>query len=323
VVLVTGATGFLGSVLVRQLVEAGEPVRVLRREGSALDLLGETAVRVEHALGDVTDPDAVRDAVRGSRVIYHCAGYVAFGAGDLERLHAVNVRGTAHVADAALAEGVARLVHTSSVSAFGRPERPTERPIDETAEWVPSRQNSAYARSKYAAELEVQRAVAEGLDAVLVNPSLIFGPGRRGENTTAIVERARRGARLAPAGGTNVVDVEDVAAGLRAALARGANGERYFLGSENLRWTEILGTLADAFGQRRPTRTVPPPLAEAAGAVAEAAARLIGRTPTLTRETGRLSGHFYRYSNRKAIEDLGCTFRPFRETAERIAAAWG
>lgn len=320
-VLVTGATGLLGSVLVRQLVEGGEAVRILRRPHSALDLLDAVADRVEHALGDVTDPDSVADAMQGVGVVYHAAGYVGFGgARDATRLHEVNVVGTAHVVDAALQAGVGRLVHVSSVAALGRPLPPPPL-LDETAEWTPSPLNSAYARSKHAAELEVQRAVAEGLDAVLVNPALIFGPGRPGENTMTIVERARRGRRLAPRGGTCVVDVEDVAAGARAAMARGTTGERYILGGENLTWTEILGTLAEAFGVRPPAHTVPPALAVAAGTLAETAARLIGRPPLLTRETARLSGQVYRYDSRKAREALGWTARPFRETAQRIAAA--
>ncbi len=322
-ILITGGTGFLGSVLVRQLLDADEAVRVLRREGSKLDLLGDAADHVEHAVGDVADPDPVRRAVEGVRAVYHAAAFVGFGgARDAERLQSVNVGGTANVVDAAREAGVGRLVHVSSMAAFGRPRTP-EGVIDETAEWTPSPMNTAYARSKRAAELEVQRAVAEGLDAVIVNPAVIFGPGRAGENTTAVVERARRGMRFAPAGGTNVVDVEDVATGMRAALARGATGERYFLGGENLPWVEIFGALAEAFGVPGPRVVVPPRAALLAGALSEAAARLTRRPTSLTRETARISGKAYRYSNRKAQDELGVSFRPFRATAERIAASMG
>lgn len=319
-ILVTGATGFLGSVLVRQLLAEGEPVRILRRTASPLDLLGDAAGSVEHAVGDVTDPASVREAVRGAAFVYHTAAFVGFGgAKDAEKLHAVNVGGTANVVDAALAEDVTRLVLTSSMAAFGRPETPAG-VIDETAEWAGSRVNTAYAQSKHAAELEVHRGIAEGLDAVIVNPAVIFGPGRPGENTMEIVEKVRRGRMpAAPAGGTNVVDVEDVAAGHRAAMARGETGERYFLGSENLRWKEILDTLADAFGVRGPRVVLPPSLAMLAGTLSEAAAAVTRSRPTLTRETARISGRFYHYSNRKAKDELGCTFRPFRATAERIA----
>lgn len=323
-ILVTGATGFLGSVLVRQLLAEGESVRILRRATSAFDLLGDAADRVEHAVGDVTDAASVREAMRGVEFVYHTAAFVGFGGSkDAAKLHAVNVGGTANVVDAALAEGIRRLVLTSSMAAFGRPETPVG-VIDEQAEWAGSKVNTAYARSKHAAELEVYRGIAEGLDAVIVNPAVIFGPGREGENTMEIVEKVRRGKMpAAPTGGTNVVDVEDVAAGHRAAMARGATGERYFLGSENLRWKEILDTLAEAFGVRGPLIVLPPTLALAAGIASEALAAVTRSRPTLTRETARISGQFYHYSNAKAREELGLTFRPFRATAKRIATTGG
>lgn len=323
-ILVTGATGFLGSVLVRQLLAEGEPVRILRRSTSSLDLLGDAADRVEHAVGDVTDAASVRAAMRGIEFVYHTAAFVGFGGKkDAARLHAVNVGGTANVVNAALIEGVRRLVLTSSQAALGRPETPAG-PIDETAEWSTSKANTAYARSKHEAELEVHRGIAEGLDAVIVNPAVIFGPGRVGENTTEIVDKVRRGRMpAAPSGGTNVVDVEDVAAGHRAAMAQGETGERYFLGAENLRWKEILDTLADAFGVAGPRLVLSPKVALAAGTLAEVAATLTRSRPTLTRETARISGRFYRYDNTKAREELGVTFRPFRSTAERIAATFG
>jgi dihydroflavonol-4-reductase len=165
--------------------------------------------------------------------------------------------------------------------------------------------------------------VAEGLDAVVVNPAVIFGPGRPGEGTMQIVEQVRGGKLplgFAPAGGTCVVDVEDVAEGHRRALALGHTGERYVLGAENLRWIELLGTLAQALGVSPPTRTLPPRLAGLAAGAAEAVALVTRTRPLLTRETARISGRFYRYSNAKAVEALGCTFRPFAETAARIAA---
>jgi dihydroflavonol-4-reductase len=321
-ILVTGATGFLGSVLVHQLLAEDEPVRILRRSTSSLDLLGDAADHVEHTVGDVTDAASVRAAMRDIEFVYHTAAFVGFGGKkDAEQLHAVNVGGTANVVNAALAEGARRLVLTSSQAALGRPETPVG-VIDETAEWTASKANTAYAKSKHEAELEVHRGIAEGLDAVIVNPAVIFGPGRAGENTMEIVDKVRQGRMpAAPSGGTNVVDVEDVAAGHRAAMAQGETGERYFLGSENLRWKEILDTLADAFGVPGPRFVLSPKVALAAGTLSEVAATLTRSRPTLTRETARISGRFYRYDNRKAREELSVTFRSFRATAERIADA--
>lgn len=318
--LVTGATGLLGSELTRQLLHGGRDVRIIRRESSQVDLLGDVASAVEHVVATLGEKHLLERAMRGIDEVYHVAAYIGFGGrGDRERLLRVNVDGTANVVNAALAAGVERVVFTSSMAAFGRPERPAE-PIDERREWRPSRVNSEYARSKHLAELEVHRGIAEGLDAVIVNPALIFGVGRPGDNTRQIAEQVRDGKLPAvPAGGTNVVDVRDVAAGHRRAMQRGQTGERYFLGSENLTWRTIISTLADAFDVEPPRFTAPPKLALAMGYLAEGFAFVTRTKPLLTRETARSASHFYRYDNTKAREELGCTFRPFSETAEHLA----
>ena len=322
--LVTGATGFIGSELTRQLLQQGANVRILHRATSRLDLLGEAAHHVEHALGDVTDPPSLHKAMDGVDRVYHAAAYVGLGGRrDRAQLHQVNVYGTACVVNAALEAGVERLVHTSSIAALGRPEQP-QGSIDETAEWRASPTNTAYAISKHEAELEVYRGIAEGLDAVLVNPSLVFGVGRPGENTRRIAERIRDGKIPAtPTGGTCVVDVEDVAAGHLRAMRYGKTGERYLLGGDNLSWKTIFETLAEAFGVAPPRRMMPPGVAMTLATLAEAAAFVTRRPASFTRKMARSTARVYTYDNRKAIEELGCAFRPFADTARRIAQAIG
>lgn len=318
--LVTGATGFIGSELVGQLLATGTEVRILRRATSRLDLLGDAVDKVEHAIGDVTDPGSLLRAMRGVHRVYHTAAFVGFGGKkDHAALARVNVGGTANVVNAALKAGVERLVHTSSIAAFGRPEHEAGI-LDETAVWHASRVNTAYAVSKHEAELEVYRGLAEGLDAVMVNPALVFGIGRPGENTREMAEKLRDGKIPAvPVGGTNVVDVRDVAAGHIAAMHHGATGERYFLGSENLYWRTIFDTLAEALGVEPPRRTLSPTPALALATASEAVAFLTRTRPLITREIARSAARFYTYSNQKAIDHLGCTFRPFRETARWMA----
>ena len=320
--LVTGATGFIGSTLTRHLLAQGIEVRILRRATSRLDLLGEAAQHVEHALGDVTDPASLHEAMDGVRHVYHTAAYVALGGRrDRALLHRVNVYGTACVVDAAVAAGVERLVHTSSIAALGRPEG-LDTPIDETTAWQASRLNTPYAVSKHEAELEIHRGIAEGLDAVMVNPSLVFGVGRAGENTRQIAERIRAGTfRAVPTGGTNVVDVEDVAAGHLRAMEQGQTGARYLLGGENLMWRAIVETLAEALGVAPPRRSLKPGPAMGLAIVLEAVAFVTRTRPLLTRTMARNVSQVYTFSNRKAIDDLGCTFRPFADTARRIAQA--
>lgn len=319
--LVTGATGMVGSELTRQLVADGTAVRILRRATSSMALLRDVEDAVEAVEGDVTDPDSLARAMEDVERVYHVAAVVGFGPHVQGRLRRVNVRGTAHVVDAARRAGVARLVHTSSIAALGRSSSRADALLDERAAWQPSPYNTAYAESKYEAELEVHRAVAEGLDAVIVNPSVIFGPSRRGDGTRPLVEKVAAGRLPAvPPGGTNVVDVRDVAAGHRRAMEQGRTGERYILGAENLSWPEIVGTLADAFGVAPPRRQVPPWLALAAGTALDAVARVTGRSMPLSRETARAASRFFRYSHQKAVDELGCRFRPFAETARDLAA---
>lgn len=320
-VLVTGATGFIGSVLTRQLVDESIDVRIFRRDTSSLDLLGKYAERVEHAVGDVTRPRSLYEAMQGVDRVYHVAAKVSFAAGDRDALRRINADGTAHVVNAALEAGIDRLVHTSSMAAFGRPADPNGL-IDETTSWQGAPHRSAYARSKRRAELEVHRGIAEGLDAVIVNPSLVFGVGGPGTNTRRIVDAVRSGWLPAvPPGGTNVVDVRDVAAGHRAAMQEGETGRRYFLGSENLSWMALAGILAEAFEVEPPRRTVPSWLLRAGGAVAEGIATVARTRPLLTRSTARTAAHTYRYDNTRARTELDCSFRPFEETASHIAHA--
>ncbi len=332
--LVTGATGLVGSELVHQLLREGGSVRIFRRETSSLSLLGAAAESVEHAVGDLRDARSLLEAMEGVDRVYHAAAKVSFGPGQHDMLHAVNVKGTGNVVNAALRSGVRRLVHTSSMAAFGRPglrgaarsgdSSPTVPMIDEETRWDGDENRSAYALSKYESELEVHRGIAEGIDAVIVNPSLIFGVGRRGHNTRRIVDLVRSGwAKAVPPGSTNVVDVRDVAVGMRRAMEDGETGCRYFLGSENVSWNHVVSTLAVAFGEDPPTRTIPPLLLHAAAWVSEAVSMVTRQKAGLTREHVRTSTSEHRYSNERAQSELGCQFRSFGETAAWLAEELG
>lgn len=319
--LVTGATGLVGSALVQRLLEDGAAVRIFRRPTSRLDLLGAAAEAVEHFTGDLGEPRRLRDAMRGVRSVYHVAGRVEGGRGGAAALRRVNAQGTAHVVNAALEAGVERLVHTSSIAALGRPAREGAL-VDEATPWDEAAERSAYARSKRAAELEVRRGLAEGLEAVIVNPALVFGVGRAGENTRRLVDAVRRGRLPAvPPGSTCAVDVRDVAEGHLRAMHLGEPGERYLLGGENLSWRALVGTLARAFGAAPPRLTLSPRLVRWGAALAQGAAALTRTRPLLTREAARSAARRFRYDNRKAVRDLGCAFRPFAATAEHLAQA--
>ena len=316
--LVTGATGFLGSELVHLLLEAGYHVKIFRRETSKLHLLRSVATEVEHSIGDITDMDALRDAMKSIQVVFHVAGNVQMGS---KTLDLVNTQGTATVVDAAREVGVERLVHTSSIAAIGET---AEGISDETSEWRAKSSVWPYGRSKYMAELEVQRSIAEGLDVVIVNPSLILGPDRSEGKALNICHRyalkIRAGKiRLYPGGGTNVVDVTDVAAGHIAALEHGTTGSRYILGSENLTWKSILSILAEAHEAEPPNALLPYGVALSGGAIADFWNAITGQSFAFGRSTVRHIFQHRQFSNLRAINELRCSFRPFSETAKRVA----
>ncbi|MDA1029346.1 MAG: NAD-dependent epimerase/dehydratase family protein [Bacteroidetes bacterium] len=320
-VFVTGATGFLGAVLCRQLLEQGYDVCAIRRATSTT-LLGDTAAaKIRWVVGDVFDDEALLSGMKGADAVFHCAAYLGFeGTRSKDQIMQVNVQGTAEVVNAALESGISRLVHVSSIAALGRSEDQMGEK-DESTEWNRSKLNTAYAVSKHLAEMEVQRGVAEGLDAVIVNPSLIMGPGKPGENTMQIAERLKaRTLKFLPTGGTNVVDVEDVAAGMIRALELGKCGERYILSGHNMTWADILGTLSSALQVQPPARRVGKKTFIFLSGVLETVGLLTRTKPLLTRETARVASSLSYYNNSKAVTDLGCTFRPFDETAARIAA---
>ncbi|MCY4160048.1 MAG: SDR family oxidoreductase [Bacteroidetes bacterium] len=317
-VLVTGATGFLGSELVYQLLEAGYHVRIFRRETSKLHLLRTVADEVEHSVGDITDLGALRSAMHGIQVVFHVAGNVQIGSKTLDQ---VNTQGTASVVDAARESRIEKLVHTSSIAAIGTPP---EGIADETCELQNKSGIWPYGRSKYMAELEVHRSIAEGLDAVIVNPSLIIGPDRSEGKALNICHeyalKIRAGKIIFyPPGGTNVVDVSDVAAGHLAALEHGKTGRRYILGSENLSWKSILSLLAESLGAKPPKMVLPYHLAFFGGMLMDLWSSVSRQNFDFGRSSVKQVFRQRSFSNQRAVNELGCSFRPFSETAKRTA----
>lgn len=319
----TGATGFLGSNIARTLFDAGHEVRAIRRSTSSLDLVSDCSERIEWLEGDVLDPESLEQGMRGADGVIHAAAFLGFeGKKSTDQLMSVNVGGTANVVDAAIKEGIGRLMHVSSIAALGRTENNSDC-LDEAAEWKDSPLNTGYGISKYRAEMEVHRGIAMGLDAVMVNPSLIMGAGRPTENTMQIADRlVKGGIPFLPKGGTNVVDVRDVAAGCLRAYEEGRTGERYILAGHNLLWRDILEMMAAELGVRPPRFTAPGSLMVAAATVMELSAAAIGKRSVLTRENVRLSMSLSCYDNSRSVSELGCTYRPFEETAVRIAQAY-
>lgn len=322
-ILVTGATGFIGSHLCRALVEQGHHVRALHRRTSSLALL--EGIHVKLVQGDLFEPDSLALAARDIDVIYHCGGQVGSWR-DAKEMASSHVAGTQNILSAARQCGVRRFIHTSSVAALGVPERAVESnetlPImDESHSWNYIAEEWPYGYAKHRAEEEVRSTSANGLDAVILNPASVFGAGDINLASSAIVMHMARGRRPPiPPGGLNVIHIDDVIAGHIAALEHGVSGERYILGGENITLEQFLTTVAEVVGAPRPRLHIPGWALRRLSSPAELLGRILGIP--LRGHIFRLAGlHFY-YDSRKAQRELRVpTPRPHRSAVED-AFAW-
>jgi dihydroflavonol-4-reductase len=310
-VLITGATGFLGSHLCQRMVDEGHHVRILSRRPTGPPTLDR--LPVEWVVGDVTDPEAVRRAVEGREWVVHAAASLDYwGAepGWEMAVQRVNVEGTRHVAEAARLAGVQRLVHVSSVVAIGIPTDQRQ-PADEEFGFNLEPSGLPYPLSKRQAEKEISNQVMRGLDAVIVNPAFIFGPNGANYRGAEVIRKVHRG-RIFPyfLGGICVVHVQDVVEGILAALEQGETGERYILGGENVTFRAIAERAASALNLHRTLVPVPPPVTELAGMALEAWGRLRNRRPQITR-VPRGASRYQFYDSSKARRALGYMPRDF------------
>ena len=319
VTLVTGATGFVGSAVARALLARGERVRCFVRAGS--DRANLEGLAVETAEGDLRDEASVVRALEGCARLYNVAADYRLWARDGEEIVRNNRDGAAAVMGAALAAGVERIVHTSSVATL----RITPgAPADETGPLSPDEAVGAYKRSKVVAERLVERLVAErGLPAVIVSPSTPIGPRDIKPTPTGriVVEAATGKIPAFVDTGLNLVHVDDVAAGHLLAMDRGAIGQRYILGGQDATLRQLLAEVAALTGRKAPTLDLPrAPLYPLALAF-EAVAQVTGREPMLTRDALKMSRNRMFFSSAKAERELGYRARPYRE-ALVDALAW-
>ncbi|MFN0033713.1 MAG: NAD-dependent epimerase/dehydratase family protein [Saprospiraceae bacterium] len=319
-VLVTGATGFVGSYLVRLLLQKGVAVRALRRKTSSVALLADVADRVEWAVADLTDLGALEDAFEGVTHVCHCAALVSFHPREAGKMLKVNVEGSANIVNLCLDFGVERLVHVSSIAALGRA---ANRPhLDENCKWVESRHNSRYAHSKFLAEMEVQRGIAEGLSAAIVSPSVIVGSRDWEEGMAGFFKKIDAGLKFCPSGSSGFVDVRDVVRFISLLLESDISGERYILNSENRSHKSFFGMIAHELNVPPPPIAVGPFLAEVAWRVEWLKEKILGTTPLATKESARASLTNYTYSNDKSRSVFGFDYLPLEQTVRETAAQY-
>jgi dihydroflavonol-4-reductase len=314
-VLLTGATGFLGSHVARALVAGGHAVRALARPGSSRAIVADVP-ELEWATGDVADAGSLRAAVRGCEAVVHAAAVVAFAPKQAGRQREVNVEGTRHVLEAARAAGVRRLVHTSSIAAVGRAPEGGVADEETRYDWPPG---LGYNESKRDSERLVRRA--EGIETICLNPSLVFGPGEVYKRTLPLFRLVKWGLLpLVPPGGTTLCDVRDVAQAHVAALTRGEPGARYITGGPQLTFRQLATTIAEVTQGARPIAELPASLLRAAALPVAALHRLGVPLPVSPGNIASLGNYGY-YSSARAEAALGYHTRDAAETLGD-AARW-
>jgi dihydroflavonol-4-reductase len=319
-VVITGATGFIGSAVARVLRARGAEVVALVAPG--VDGRNLDGIGAERVVADVRDAGAVRAACRGARFVFHLAAIYRFWARDPRVFYDVNVGGTLNVLDAVRAAGCERLVFTSTVSVLGLERTKHGILADETCYTDVSHLFGHYERSKFIAEHEVLRAAAQGLDVCLVLPTFPLGPRDVGPTPTGKVVLDFLNGRIPGFVDTalNVTHVDDLAIGHLAALEVGRSGRSYILGGENLSMRAILQMLADCTGLPMPRLEVPRGLALAAGVASGLIeGRLLRREPRVPLEAARMSTTRMIYSDQRARTEIGHTSRPAREAIEESA----
>ena len=309
-ILVTGGAGLLGNTLIEMLLQKGENVRATY---NSTPLALNTFTNFETVKCDILDVYALEDALQDVTEIYHCAGLVSFNPKDEKKLYSINVEGTANVVNAALNAGTRKFVHVSSVAALGR-IRPGEM-IDETMLWTEDTSNSKYGHSKYLGEMEVWRGVAEGLNAVIINPSIILGAGNWNEGSTKIFKSVYDEFPWYTEGTSGFVDVKDVAVAMIQLMESNITAEKFIISAENISYRDMFTMMAKAFGKKAPSKKVTPFIAALTWRMENIKSMFMGTSPLLTRETANTALTKVEYDNRKLITQLsGFKYRNMQDT---------
>ena len=315
-VLVTGGTGFIGAYIIQELITKGYSVKALHRSNNfPFYISKETLSKVEWIQGDILDVVTLENAMEYVDAIIHSAAIVSFDKKLREQMYRINVEGTANVVNLALEKNIKRLIHISSVAAIGRTAK--GQTVDEEKKWVTSSLNTHYAISKQKSEMEVWRAMAEGLSAVIVNPSTVLGFGNWNSSSTAIFKNIYHGFSWYSEGENGFVDVKDVAEVAVALIDAEITGQRFILNGDNWPFRKLFNSIADQFKKPQPHRLATPFLGEIAWRMEHLKSYFSGHRPLLTKESAKVAHSRTNFDNSKILKALpGFNFTPLQQTIE-------
>jgi nucleoside-diphosphate-sugar epimerase len=324
-IFVTGGTGMLGAHLLLQLTVKGQAIKALKRQKSSLaitekvfkyyqkeDLLS----KLEWVDGDLLDVQSISEGMMGCSQVYHTAAMVSFQSRYAQKMLTTNVQGTANVVNIALSKKIEKLAHVSSIAALNRYEN--DDLVTEENYWKSHPHNSNYAISKYLSEQEVWRGTQEGLNAVIINPSIIMGPGDWRKGSSKMFQKVWEGLKYYSNGGSGYVDVVDVASALVQLMEAKVVNERFIINGENINYKTIFEWIAEDLAKPKASIKVNPFLKEIAWRMELIKCIFTRKSPLITKETAKSAMITTRYSNQK-ICDLGFTSTPIRKSIKKYA----
>ncbi|MBN2520543.1 MAG: NAD-dependent epimerase/dehydratase family protein [Bacteroidales bacterium] len=326
-ILVTGGTGLVGSHLLFELVIRGKKVTALKRENSNLlkvqhvfsyysNNYSDLFAKITWINGDILDYDSICHALEGTNEIYHTAGMVSFNPKEKEIIKHINIQGTKNIVNAALEKKIDKLCYVSSVAAVGNPYN--EDPVNENYILTNQNAKSIYAYSKLNAELEVWRGIAEGLNAVIVNPSIILGPGDWGKSSSKIFKTIWQGFKFYTKGITGFVDVRDVCTIMADLMEKNIFNERFIINAENISYKILFQKIAKDLDVSPPNIYASPFLSGIAWRLEKLRAFILNPAPVITKETAKSGHSITYYSNNKIVETLGYQFLPIDRSIKEI-----
>lgn len=317
-ILVTGGTGFLGSYIIKLLIEKGYAVRAIKRATGKLPAYISPAIlnKVEWVEGDILDVMSLEEAMEGIDTVIHAAAIVSFQHKERKDMYQVNVEGTANVVNIAMEKNARRLVYISSVAALGRTANGGH--VNEEKKWEESKVNTHYAKSKNKAELEVWRAIGEGLNAVILNPSTILGYGDWNTSSSAIFKNVYNEFKWYTPGVNGFVDVEDVAKAAVLLMETDITEQRFIVNGDNWSFKKLVHTIADGFQKKRASRQTTPFLISLAWRMEKVKSFFSSHKPLLTKESARVAHSQTYFENDKIRKTLpGFSFTPLQESIEK------
>jgi dihydroflavonol-4-reductase len=327
-ILVTGSTGLVGGHLTATLVLQGRKVRAMYRDKNKIEKVREILSfytnetekyfsQIEWVEGDVTDVFSLEDALTGIQEVYHCAGLVSFNEADKDQLKKINAEGTANVINIALEKNIKKFCHISSVATLQ--VQANKKYIDEFSVWKTASGNSTYAISKYRGEFEAWRGMSEGLNVLVVNPSLVLGAGCWGQSSGELITRTKKGVPFYTEGVTGYVDVRDVANCMIKLMDENKFGSRYILTSENLSFYEVTTELRRLFGKTPAKLKAGSFLLNLARYADGLKTIVTGKRRIITKNIITSAQQKSYYDNSKISNELAYTFTPVKETLRYVA----